>query len=436
MLDSQSVAPAGQVLSEDTVAQTLAAGLAGRFVNQRVLVLIPDFTRSLPLHLLFRLLVDMLHDSKQLDFMVALGTHPSLSQERLNELVGISSVERESVYKHVGLYNHEWDNPSVLTNIGTITEEEMRVIAGNTWHPSLAGDVAVRINHAALAYDHVIILGPTFPHEVAGFSGGAKYLFPGISGPEMIHKSHWLGALATAAGTIGILETPVRTMIHAAAAKFPTPVTLVALVVEGHDLSGMLIGNYRSAWEAAVGLSSERHIQRCDRPFQQVLSCCPPMYDELWTGGKAMYKLEPVVALNGELIIYAPHLEVVSHTHGKYIYELGYHTLPYFLAGWERFKHYPLGAIAHCTHVRGSGRMENGVEKPNVRVVLASKISPQDCARLNLGYRDPASIHIADWQNREAEGILCVPRAGEILYRLKKNYASDSFKKPNHEFHE
>jgi nickel-dependent lactate racemase len=144
------------------------------------------------------------------------------------------------------------------------------------------------------------------------------------------------------------------------------------------------------------------------------------MYAELWTGAKAMYKLEPAVALKGEVIIYAPHLQVVSHVHGKYIYEVGYHILPYFLQRWERFKHISLAVLAHSTHLRGSGVMENGVEKPNVRVTLASQIPPEDCARLNLGYLDPASINIGEWKDRDDEGILYVPKAGEILYRLKK----------------
>ena len=88
------------------------------------------------------------------------------------------------------------------------------------------------------------------------------------------------------------------------------------------------------------------------------------MYDELWTAAKAMYKLEPAVADGGEVVIYAPHLDTVSHVHGKYIYEVGYHILPYFLNDWERFKHIPLGVLAHSTHVRGSGVMEGASRSP------------------------------------------------------------------------
>ena len=125
------------------------------------------------------------------------------------------------------------------------------------------------------------------------------------------------------------------------------------------------------------------------------------------------------VAHGGEVIIYAPHLDVVSHVHGKFIYEVGYHILPYFLNDWERFKHIPLGVLAHSTHVRGDGRYENGVEIPRASVALSTRISSADCKQLALGYVDPAGIQVADWQNREDEGILYVPDAGEVLYRVR-----------------
>jgi len=414
------VADSDRTLEPEQVRNALHSALAGAFAGQKVLVLIPDHTRSMPLPFLFRAVVDILRDARRLDFMVALGTHPPLSPSQLEHLVGITPEERQSAFGRLGLSNHAWDTPDALTKLGVISGGEVRQIAGERWHPSLPGDVEVRIHRAALEHDHILILGPVFPHEVVGFSGGAKYLFPGISGPEMIHATHWLAALSGVVGTIGIKDTPMRTLIHAAAALLPTPVTLAALVVEGDGLSGLFVGDPVEAWSAAADLSARRHIRWCREPFQKVLSCASPMYDELWTAAKAMYKLEPAVAAGGEVIVYAPHLEVVSRVHGRYIYETGYHILPYFLDQWERFRHIPLGVLAHSTHVRGSGRMENGVELPNVRVTLASKISPEDCARLNLGYQDPAAIDVRLWQHREEEGILYVPKAGEILYRLEQ----------------
>src|SRR5215207_2273985 len=408
MIYSQAISSPDQLLSKEQIIEILYEGLADHFRNQRVLVLLPDHTRSLPLPFLFRSLVDLLHDTKQLDFMVALGTHPRLSEESLHRLVGITAQERTTTFKQIGLLNHEWNTPLALTSLGSMPQDEIRHIAGNHWHPSLPNEVNILINKAALEYDHLIILGPTFPHEVVGFSGGAKYLFPGISGADMINATHWLGALAGVVGTIGLKDTPVRAMIDAAAARLTTPVMVVALVVEVAGISGLFVGDRLAAWNEAADLSAERHIRWCEKPFHRVLSYAPPMYDELWTAAKAMYKLEPAVALGGEVVIYAPHLDVVSRVHGKHIYEIGYHILPYFLTDWERFKNLPLGVLAHSTHLRGSGVLENGIEKPNVKVTLASKLSAEDCVQLNLSYLNPANIKLDEWKDKEDDGVLYV----------------------------
>jgi nickel-dependent lactate racemase len=247
--------------------------------------------------------------------MVALGTHPSSRTTSSASSWG-SQQERQSTYRHVGLLNHAWDEP-IPRQDQVLTRAEMQALAGDAWHPSLGGDVPVNVNQETLGYDHIIILGPTLPHEVAGFSGGAKYLFPGVSGPEMINTMHWLGALVGVIATAGVRQTAVRAMVHAAVRHFPVPITLVSLVVVGEGLAGMFVGDHTAAWEAAADLSAERHILWHDRPFRRVLSWAPPMYDELWTAAKAMYKLDPVVADGGEIIIYAPHLQQVSRAHAQ-----------------------------------------------------------------------------------------------------------------------
>ncbi len=419
MIEAQ--AASDQLLSEDTIRATLDKGLGKKFKGAKVLVLIPDHTRTIPLPQLFRMMTDILRDASKLDFMVALGTHPPLDEASMLKLVGLTKVERLTHYGWIGLHNHEWDHPDALEQIGTLTQDRIKLIAGAAWHPTLGGDVPVRINKHIKEYDRIIILGPTFPHEVIGFSGGAKYLFPGISGPELINVTHWLGALISIRKIIGIKDTPVRAMVNAAAEFVKTPITLISLVVEKDGLAGMFIGELKEAWSAAADLSAKRHITWVDKPFTSVLAFTPPMYDELWTAGKAMYKTEPAVADGGEIIIYAPHLDKVSEVHGKYIYEIGYHTIEYFLKQWDKFKHVPLGVLAHSTHVRGGGTYEDGVEKPRLKVTLASKISAEDCKKLSLGYLDPATIKVDDWKGKESEGKLYVPKAGEMLYRLRQS---------------
>jgi len=142
------------------------------------------------------------------------------------------------------------------------------------------------------------------------------------------------------------------------------------------------------------------------------------MYDELWVGGKCMYKLEPVLADDGELIIYAPHIKEVCVSHGPTILEVGYHCRDYFLKQWDQFKAYPWGVLAHSTHVHGLGTYENGVERPRARVTLATGIPEDVCQQINLGYRDPQSIQPLNYANREEDGVLLVPKAGEMLFQL------------------
>jgi nickel-dependent lactate racemase len=152
----------------------------------------------------------------------------------------------------------------------------------------------------------------------------------------------------------------------------------------------------------------------------------PEMYDDLWTAAKGMYKMEPAIADGGEVVIYAPHIAEISYTHGHVIDEVGYHVRDYFAKQWDRFKDYPWGVLAHSTHLRGIGTYDTrtGVERPRIRVTLATGIPPERCERVKLGYLDPATIDLAAWEGRQDEGILVVPKAGEMLYRIKSQQMS------------
>ncbi|MEW4530585.1 lactate racemase domain-containing protein [Maioricimonas sp. JC845] len=410
-----------KVLTDDEVRNWFETTVpVEEFEGQRVLVIVPDYTRTAPLPLLFDALFRRLRPVvAQLDVMIALGTHPPMSEEHICQLLGISPEERAGLFFQTEFINHEWDVPSSLTTIGTLTEEETSEITGGL----LSREVPVKINRRIEDYDTLLVLGPVFPHEVVGFSGGNKYFFPGISGPELLNFFHWLGALITNVGIIGVKDTAVRRVVDRAATLIPNQKRAITFVVTSDGtarLHGLFYGTPEQAWNDAADLSGQTHIKRMPKPFQTVLSCAPPMYDELWTAGKCMYKLEPVVADGGELIIYAPHMKEISVTHGKVIHEIGYHCRDYFTKQWDRFKDHPWGVLAHSTHVRGGGTFEDGVEKCRVQVTLASQVPREVCDQINLGYRDPDTIDPEDFANREDEGVLLVRKAGEQLYRLEE----------------
>lgn len=410
---------ADRFLTEDEVRSVVAEAIdSAPWRDQRVLVIIPDGTRTMPMPQMFELFEELLRPRvNRLDYLVALGTHPAMTGAQLSKLIG-----RRVINEACGparILNHHWEDPNNFTQLGTIKSAEIAQISNGR----LSRDVPVRLNKLILDYDHLIVCGPVFPHEVVGFSGGNKYFFPGIAGPEIINFTHWLGAVITNYDVIGAGYTPVRAVIDRAARMIPRPTWCFALVVTHDGLSGLFFDTPARAWAAAAELSSKRHIIYVEKPFRRVLSVMPEMYDDIWTAAKGMYKMEPAVADGGEVIIYAPHIDEVSYTHGKLLDEIGYHCRDYFVKQWDRFKHYPGGVLAHSTHVKGLGTYDpaTGTEKPRINVSLATKISPERCRRINLGYVDPTSITFDDWRGRESEGVILIPRAGEILYRLKRS---------------
>jgi nickel-dependent lactate racemase len=397
----------------DLAAEALAqADLAGK----RVLVIIPDGTRTAPVPLLFRLLRELLGEQvAALDYLVALGTHPPMDDAALGRLVGVPVRDGQAGASRI--FNHRWDLPETFVTLGILPAAEVEMLSEGRF--SL--DVPVRLNRMILEYDQLLVCGPVFPHEVVGFSGGNKYFSPGVAGPEIINATHWLGALMTSMAIIGVADTPVRRMIDRAASLISTPCLYFALVMHGDSLHGLYIGPMEKAWRAATVLSARLDIVYVQRHFRRVLSVMPEMYDDLWTAAKGMYKVEPAIADGGEVVIYAPHITEVSYTHGRLIDEIGYHVRDYFVKQWDCFKDYPWGVLAHSTHLRGVGSYDasTGIERPRIRVTLSTGIPRERCERIGLGYLDPTTVDPEEWAGREEEGILLVRRAGEMLYRLR-----------------
>jgi len=385
--------------------------------GKRVLAIIPDGTRSGPLGIFYRLLIELLKpQTAALDFLIALGTHPEMNDAQIAARLDTTPGDWRA--RGVNIFNHAWWKPETFFTAGAIGADEIAQITNGM----LSLDVPVTLNKKILEYDQLLVCGPVFPHEVVGMSGGSKYLFPGIAGAEIINVTHWIGALLTSYATIGTKNTAVRAVIERAAQMVSVLKLGCCFVVHGDGVEGVHIGELRDAWSAAADQSARSHIIYLDQPLPRVLSVMPRMYDDIWTAAKGMYKMEPAIADGGEVIIYAPHITEFSYTHGKHIEAIGYHVRDYFVKQWEKFKQHPWGTLAHSTHLRGIGEYDvtRGIESPRIRVTLATQISRERCERVNLGYLDPRDINPDEWRDR----AFVVPKAGEMLYRLQSTVNS------------
>jgi nickel-dependent lactate racemase len=390
-----------------------AADLDGR----SVCVLVPDATRSCPLPLLLSAIHGALHGRvARLTVLVALGTHAAMDEEALAAHLGYGVGALTDRYPGMTVRNHAWWDPATFADLGTVPADRIFELSGGR----LRQPVAVRINRAVVDHDVTLIVGPVFPHEVVGFSGGDKYLFPGVSGRELIDVSHWLGALITSAAIIGTLGvTPVRALIDEAASMVPSRRLALCVVTGagGHGLHSVAFGDPPAAWRAAAEVSARTHVRYLERPVRRVLSIVPARYDDLWTGAKGFYKVEPVVADGGQVVLYAPHITEISAMHPA-IGEIGYHCRDYFVEQWDRFEDRPWGDLAHSTHLRGAGTYDpvHG-ERGRVTVTLATGIPERQVRAVNLDYLDPAGVDPAAWATDP--DTLVVADAGEDLYRLR-----------------
>ena len=380
--------------------------------GKRILVLVPDHTRFGPVGQLFQMIYGCVAEQvKAIDVLVALGTHRPMTNEEICQRL---NMDHPAEYRQVRLFNHEWQNPETFTTIGKISAAEVYQISEGRFYE----EIDVSINKLVFQYDELFIICPVLPHEAVGFSGGHKYIFPGIAEREIINFFHWLSAVITCPRVCGHKWTPPRRIVEKAASFVKIPQKLFSFVWMEEQLKCLHIGEVLEAWERTVDIASDLLVTYKKRPFHTILGLVPKMYDDIWVAGKAMYKLEPVLADGGTLIIYAPHITEISYSHGEMIDQVGYHTIEYFLKQMDRFSDIPRGILAHSTNVKGIGTFRKGVEKPRAKVILATGIPRERCEKVNLGYLDPDSVTILDYTNREEEGVLLVPHAGEMLYRL------------------
>jgi nickel-dependent lactate racemase len=361
--------------------------------------------------------------------LIALGTHAPMSEEALAAHLGYPVGRAADVYPGTTVINHEWWRPETFAHLGVVPGARLEELSEGR----MSGDVDVVLNRAVVEHDVALVVGPVLPHEVVGMSGGNKYFFPGVAGQKIIDVSHWLGALITSAEIIGTTGlTPVRALINEGAALIPAEKLAFSVVtaesgdrpdggVEDGTSSGLhsiSFGDCLASWASAAEVSAATHITYLDAPVRRVLSIVPEMYEDIWTGAKGFYKLEPVVADGGEVILYAPHIREISTSHPE-IVTIGYHCRDYFAKQWNRFADVHWGVLAHSTHLRGAGTYDpaSGEERLRVTVTLATAIPEEVCRAANLGYLDPDTVDVAAF-GADA-GTLVVPRAGEVLFRLR-----------------
>jgi nickel-dependent lactate racemase len=393
-------------------------GLAGIAPGSKVLAIVPDKTRDDNVDLLFPFAAEVLAARKveKFDALIAQGTHAPMSFGEKRAKLGLGDG---AVVPGLGkVFDHHWSDPHELTVIGELSAEKVGELTDGLFQKA----IPLTINRllAPGNYDYVLIFGGVVPHEVAGFAGGAKYFFPGVSGAELTNATHWLGALAGIENIIGRVETPTRHLIEAAADLVPAEIICFTTVVTRNaedrlQTHALFAGDFRLALRKAAEVSRKVHIKYVGKKYRRVVALLDAHYDELWTGGKASYKLGGIIEDGGELIIYAPFLRCISETHGAAIEKFGYAPIEkvkeMVAASGELEAN--LCVAAHLAHVAFAGRT-GAAMTARYQITLASQIDEATCRRVRLGFLDHRTFRREDYENDPE--TLVVERAGRDLY--------------------
>ena len=391
--------------------------------GSRVLAIIPDKTRDDNTDIVFPFAAEMLaaRQVAQFDALVAQGTHGPMTDEEKRSKIGFGSNASSPAFGQI--FDHQWNVPEELATIGEISAHEVSRLTRGLLNDAVKVNLNRRL--APDVYDTILIFSATVPHEVAGFAGGAKYLFPGVAGPDLTHATHWLGALASIENVIGRVETPTRHMIEAAADFVPAQIITLNSVVTRDDNNrlrthALFTGDFRSAFRAAAEVSKQVHIKYTGRKYRRVVALLDEHYDELWVGGKASYKLGGIIEEGGELIIYAPHLHSISETHGRLIEKYGYAPLDRVreMVALSTELQNNLAVAAHLAHVSYAGqRDETGRVVPRYQITMASALDEETCQRVHLGFMDHRKFRREDYED-DADTLI-VERAGRDLYLVE-----------------
>ncbi|HTJ88146.1 MAG TPA: lactate racemase domain-containing protein [Terriglobales bacterium] len=386
-----------------------------------VLAIVADKTRDDNTDVLFPAAGEILAERgiEKLDVLIAQGTHQPMTDTEKRAKIGAVGIGIAGL-RHI--FDHDWADPRKLTTIGQLDAARINELSAGLMDSA----ISLRVNQLLKKglYDTVLVFGTTMPHEVAGFSGGAKYFFPGVSGPELTHATHWLGALASIEKIIGRVETPPRHLFEAAADFIPAKIISLNSVVSRDNgwlrTHALFCGDFRRAMRQAAAISRHVHIKYTGRKYKRVVALLDSHYDDLWVGGKASYRLGPIIEEAGALIIYAPHLTTISETHGSLIKRYGYAPLERVreLVSQSEELRQNLCVAAHLAHVSFAGkRLHDGTIVPRYSITLASAVDQTTCEQVNLRYMDPRTFRLSDYTGDP--DALVVEHAGRDLYLVE-----------------
>ena len=357
-----------------------------------VLILIDDNTRNTPADRILPLLLEELGQggvaTKDVTIMIALGTHRPMTREEIESKIGRALLETCRIVEH------RWDRPEDLVRLDD-TEHGTEV-----W-----------VNRLLLSSDLVIGLGHITPHRVAGFSGGAKIVQPGVSGGVTTGQTHWISALYDGKDIMGARDNPVRREMDSVAKAAGLRFIVNVILDRDERIYRCVCGDPVEAHRAGCAASREIFGVPFGRYADIVVADSYPADCELWQAAKGIYSADLALAPGGTLVIVTPCPDGVANGHPE-LSELGY--LP-FREIDELVRNGKIDDLTLAAHIAHVGRivLDNGRRG----ILVSPGIDRTTTERLHMDYAATPSeaLAMAFARNGADARVIVVKNGGDLL---------------------
>jgi len=253
--------------------------------GSRVCIVFTDITRATPNERLIPWLLGCLADvpRENITLLNALGTHRPNTRAELEQMLS------PAVVRDYRVLNHEAENPSALTPLGTTRDGS----------PAL-------LNCHFVEADVRIVTGFIEPHFFAGFSGGPKGIMPGVAGLPTVMSNHGAKNLGDPNATFGITRgNPIWEEMRDIALR-PGPSFLLNVSLnEQRQITGVFAGDLVAAHQTGCDFVRQSAMQRFDAPFDIVVTTNSgyPLDQNLYQAVKGMSAGARVLKPGGTLIL-------------------------------------------------------------------------------------------------------------------------------------
>lgn len=254
--------------------------------SDKVALICEDITRPTPLATILPPVLEQLHrigvPKRNIRIIMALGSHRPMTSEEIRSKVG------EFIYEQYEIKNSEFRDPRRLRDLGFAPQ-----------------GVRVWIDREALETDIRVGVGSIAPHPVAGYTGGAKIIYPGVAGEETVAHFHLRAALL-GRNVYGEVDNPVRQEMETWVDTVGLHFIINSILTVDGKVYRVVAGHYVHAHREGAKLSQRVYCVKSTREADAVIVSSAPLDLDLWQASKALIAADRIVKKEGTIVLVTP----------------------------------------------------------------------------------------------------------------------------------